>query len=112
MTRTALRIAAFALGLGIAMPSWAGQYAVTLGTTYSSLPIPVSRSFLSIDNEAAAGGNAIACAFFGATPAINAAGSWTIPAGFTRTWRQPNVPGSTVNCVASGANTPVTVEAE
>ena len=84
--------------------------AVTIGTTsMQALAAAVSvRRFLAIDNESVTA--AVACAF-GATAAINSAGSWTIPPGMTRTWNGTFVPSDAVNCIAGAANTPLTIEA-
>ena len=68
------------------------------------------RSQLAIDNESAT--YAVACAF-GATAALNTAGSWTIPAGMTRTWPAVSggfVPSDTVNCIAGAASTPISIQ--
>ena len=84
---------------------------VTLGAT-STQVIAGSvngRRFLAIDNESVTA--TVACAF-GATAALNSAGSWTIPPGMTRTWNGGFVPSDTVNCIASAAGTAVTVEAD
>jgi Zn-dependent alcohol dehydrogenase len=84
--------------------------AVTVGTSSAqALAAAVSvRRFLAIDNESTTA--AVACAF-GATAALNTAGSWTIPPGMTRTWNGTFVPSDAVNCIAGAAGTPVTVEA-
>lgn len=85
--------------------------AVTVGTTSSQALAAAAgiRRFLAIDNESMTA--AIACAFGGAA-ALNTAGSWTIPPGMTRTWNGTFVPSDAVNCIASAAGTPVTVEAD
>ncbi|HEV2303336.1 MAG TPA: hypothetical protein VGR91_17350 [Stellaceae bacterium] len=83
--------------------------AVTLGTISTQVLAAVtSRKFLSIDNESASA--AIACAL-GTAAAINAAGSFTIEPGWTRTWDGSFVPSDAVNCIAASGSTPVTVEA-
>ncbi len=65
-----------------------------------------SRTLLAIDNESTTA--TIACRF-GATAALNTAGSFTIPAGATRTWNSYPVPIEAVNCIAS-ASAPATIE--
>lgn len=68
------------------------------------------RMLVAIDNESSTA--TIACAF-GATAALNTAGSFTITAGATRIWGNPGfVPTDAINCIASGASTPVTVEVQ
>lgn len=68
------------------------------------------RMFLSINNESTTA--TIACAF-GATAAINTAGSYTISPGQGRTWtgsRDFPLKGDAINCIASAASTPATFE--
>lgn len=69
------------------------------------------RLFLSIDNESATA--TIACSF-GGTAAANTAGSYTIAPGQTRTWgpaaADSPLNGAAVNCIASAASTPATIE--
>lgn len=66
-----------------------------------------SRQLLAIDNESATA--SIACAF-GATAALNTAGSFTLPPQSTRTWTSYPVPAAAVNCISSAATSPATVE--
>ena len=94
-----------------AMPAYAQDHPVTLGTSPTVLSIPNTFRVLAIDNEAATGGNAIACAFYGSTPSLNSAGSWTIMPGDTRVWAGAATPSGPTTCVAGGTGTPVTVEA-
>jgi hypothetical protein len=84
---------------------------VTIGTSSGQALAgsALGRRFLAIDNESVTA--TVACAF-GATAALNTAGSWTIPPGMTRTWNGSFVPSDTVNCIASAAATPVTIEAD
>lgn len=82
--------------------------AATVGTSSAQVLAAASRRLLAIDNESTTA--TIACAF-GATAAINTAGSFTIPPGVTRTWRDYPVPADAVNCIASASSTPATVEA-
>lgn len=88
-----------------------GFYAVTAGTSSSTaLAAAVhNRTLIAIDNESASA--SIAVCFGSCTPALNTAGSFTIPPGQTRTWRGPYVPADQINVIASAASTPVTVEA-
>jgi hypothetical protein len=84
---------------------------VTVGTSSATALANsvLGRRFLAIDNESVTA--TVACAF-GATAALNTAGSWTIPPGMTRTWNGSFVPSDAVNCIASAAGTPVTLEAD
>ena len=84
--------------------------AATVGVT-SAQVVAVSatrRVIVAIDNESTSA--TIACAF-GATAALNTAGSFTIPPGVTRVWDGTFVPSDAINCIASAGSTPVTVEA-
>lgn len=86
----------------------AGALACTVGTPSVQCAAAVtSRKLLAIDNESASA--TVACAF-GATPALNTAGSWTIPPGDSRSWSGAFIPNDQVNCIAGAASTPVTVE--
>lgn len=80
----------------------------TIGTSSAQVLAAGSRRLVTIDNESATA--TIACAF-GATAAINTAGSYTIAPGYTRVWDKYPVPADAVNCIASAASTPATVEA-
>jgi hypothetical protein len=103
----------FALVLGGALPSRAAVIGVTVGTTPSQVlaaPTAAPRHFIEIDNEAT-GTTAIACAFGGATPALNSAGSYTIPAGQQRVWNGALYRSwDPINCISAAAGTPVTIE--
>lgn len=68
------------------------------------------RVLLAIDNESTTA--TIACTVDGTTAALNSAGSWTIGPGATRVWDGTMVPTGPVKCIASGASTPVTIEAD
>ena len=81
----------------------------TVGTVSVQVLAGAVRKFLAIDNESPS--TMLACAL-GSTAMLNSAGSFTIPAGTTRTWDGSFVPSDAVNCVASAAGTPVTLEAE
>lgn len=90
-----------------------GFTAVTVGTSsaqaLAAAPLPNGRKLLAIDNESTTA--TIACRF-GAAAALNTAGSYTIPAGAIMTWSAPSyVPADVVNCIATAAGTPVTIEA-
>jgi hypothetical protein len=81
----------------------------TVGTSSAQcVAAAASRVTMAIDNESTTA--TIACNF-GGTAALNAAGSWTIPPGDTRTWNGSFVPADAINCIASAASTPVTIEA-
>ena len=84
--------------------------AVTVGTSSAqALAKPViAYRMLAIDNESATAN--IACSF-GGTAALNTAGSYTIPAGLTRTWAAPGwTMNQAINCISDTASTPVTIE--
>lgn len=97
----------------VALPSnGAGSASgLTVGITSSQAlgAAVIGRKFLAIDNESTTA--TVACAF-GAPAAINAAGSFTIPPGFTRTWDGTFVPNDAVSCIASAGATPVTIEVD
>ena len=82
--------------------------AATITSTSAQVLAGASRKLLAIDNESLTA--SIACAF-GATAVLNTAGSFTIPAGSTRTWSAYPVPADAVNCISSVASSPATVEA-
>lgn len=88
--------------------------AVTVGTSSAQAlaAATATRSFLLIQNLSNSAN--IACRF-GAAAALNTAGSFMIPAGQTFSWdlRDPNqfaLPNTAVNCIASAASTPVTIQ--
>ncbi len=83
--------------------------ACTVGTTSAACAAAAtSRVLVAIANESTSA--TIACSFGGAA-ALNAAGSWTIPPGDTRSWSGSFVPAEAINCIAGAASTPVTIEA-
>jgi hypothetical protein len=82
--------------------------AYTCPTASGTLLPQAPRQMLAIDNESSSANIAIS---FGGTAALNTAGSWTIPAGMTRSWSGPFVPSDAVNCITSGGSgTPVTIQ--
>jgi Zn-dependent alcohol dehydrogenase len=88
----------------------AGASGCIVGTSSAQCAAAVAgRRLLAIDNESPTA--TIACAFGNMTPALNTAGSWTIPPQSVRDWSGSYVPNDAVNCVASAAGTPVTIEA-
>lgn len=82
--------------------------AATITNASTQFLAAASRRLLSIDNESTTA--TIACAF-GATAAINTAGSFTLVPGTTRVWNSYPVPADAVNCISSAATSPATVEA-
>ncbi|MGH7090307.1 MAG: hypothetical protein ACREE4_15835 [Stellaceae bacterium] len=79
---------AAALVLGSALPSRAAVIGVTVGTAPSQVlaaPTNAPHHLIEIQNEVT-GTTAIACTFGSGTPALNSAGSYTIPAGGTMVW--------------------------
>ena len=72
---------------------------------------PNAVSLLAIDNESAT--IAIACSFGSETTAsVNTAGSFTIPAGFTRVWQGLYVPTDQINCISASSTADMTIERE
>jgi hypothetical protein len=83
------------------------QQAASVGTSPSTVLAARNRGMLVLDNESATA--TIACAF-GATPALNTAGSWTLPPGTTRSWAGPLVPNEALECISSASATPLTIQ--
>lgn len=82
----------------------------TVGTTSGScLAAGTAATFLQAQNTSATA--TIACAF-GATAALNAAGSFQLAPGQSASWGPATggVPTGALNCVASAASTPLYVE--
>ena len=84
-----------------------GVCAVSLGNASTPILGGGNRGILAVDNESTTA--TIACAF-GITAVLNSAGSWTIPPGVTRVF-DVFPPSDQLNCIASGAATPVTAYA-
>lgn len=104
---------AAALVLASAAPGRAAVIGATVGTSASTVlaaPTVKPHTFVQIQNEAT-DTTAIACTFGSGTPALNSAGSYTIPAGGTMTWSGTNYRSwDPINCIAGAAGTPVTIE--
>jgi hypothetical protein len=84
--------------------------AATIGTASAQvIAATTARKVLAIHNQSATA--TVSCAF-GTTALAGAAGSWDIPPQQTLTWSESFVPPDAVNCLASAAATPVTVEAQ
>ncbi len=77
-----------------------------------AVTLPTQTTVLAIDNESASA--TIACAFANGTAALNTAGSWTIPPGFTRTWffgpKLGLINPGILNCISGAATSPATIE--
>lgn len=87
--------------------AFAGDHAFTLTTSPTTVVAAGYHKLVAVDNESAV---AVACSYIG-TPAVNTAGSWTIPAGSTRTWSsEAAIPKTVLQCVAASATAAVTVE--
>lgn len=88
-----------------------GAYSsATVGTSSAQvLAASTAKTLLDIVNESTTA--TIACAL-GATAVINGAGSITIPPGWHRSWEGSFVPSDAVNCIASGASTPISIGAK
>jgi hypothetical protein len=81
---------------------------VTISATSTQVLASSARTLVGIDNESAS--VTIACAF-GVPAVLNSAGSFTIPAGMTRTWRDYPLPTEAMNCISSaGGGGPATIE--
>jgi hypothetical protein len=87
-----------------------GAYSgTTVGTTAAVvLAANTAHAYLDIVNQSSTA--TIACNF-GGTAVINGPGSITIPPGWHRSWEGFFVPTDAVSCVASAANTPITIGA-
>jgi hypothetical protein len=83
--------------------------AATVGTSSVEVLAASPRHRLEIANESSTA--SIACAF-GTLAALNAAGSFTIGPLASHLWGTFPVNSSAVNCIASTAGTPVTVDAQ
>ena len=106
-----------ALILAVALPAnqvGAAVSGVTVGTSPALvLAAPATRGYRLVVIRNQSGSATIACAPDNATPAIGAAGSFDIAAGAERTWSAAGVVfAGAWYCIASGASTPVTIEAE
>lgn len=122
--RPPIRAAALLLGLFAATPVMAascplaaglsGSCGATIGTgavTVLSAKTTSGWRLMLVDNESTSA--TIACTDDGTTPAINAAGSYTIPPGGTRVWQASNVVfAGPMICLASAGSTPVTVKGQ
>ncbi len=93
--------------------AFAGDASFTL-TTAPVIVVPGGyHTTIAIDNESTT--IAVACSFLG-TPAVNTAGSWTIPFGATRAWSSnprtgaSAIPGTPLKCVAASTTAAITVE--
>lgn len=106
---------AAALILGGVAPGRAAVIGATVGTSPNQVlaaPILAPRHFLELDNESTGSpAPTIACAFGGATPALNSAGSYTIPAGGQRIWDSTWYSSwDAIACISSAAGGQLTIE--
>jgi len=81
--------------------------ATITSTSAQILAAAAQRQLVVIDNESTTA--TIACAF-GATAAINTAGSFTIEPNTVRVWNSAPIPTDAVNCISSAASSPATIE--
>lgn len=107
---------------GGAAPPVDGVCAITLGASPATILTGYQAQgfggsgyrLIAVDNESPTASIAV-CFGAGCTPALNTAGSYTIPPGSTRLWSVPYGAGGgyndQMNGVASASSTPVTVEA-
>lgn len=86
----------------------------TVGTSaVTCVPARTTAPYRSVDIGDESASASIACTDDGSTPALNAAGSYTIGPLAARHWGQANtVYSGPFKCVGSGAGTPVTFSAE
>jgi hypothetical protein len=110
--RRALKWLATAILIAASAPAFAAP--CTVGTSpIVCLAAKTTHPYrlMVVDNESTTA--TIACTDDGTTPAINTAGSYTMPLGTTRTWSAANVEFiGPLTCIASGAATPVTVKGQ
>ncbi len=90
------------------------DYSATLGTTVSTcVPADASRKTLIIENPYASGANNVCyCVGASCTPSCSStAGSSVLAPGAIDSWAPGAAPREAVQCIASGATTPVTIRA-
>lgn len=91
-----------------------GTCACTVGTGATTcLAAKTAAPYRDVVIQNLSASATIACTDDGSTPAIGAAGSWTIAPGTTSQWASSNVAftGPFI-CIASAAATPVTVKGQ
>lgn len=82
--------------------------AATVGVSSTSALAAGTRKYLFIQNVSATA--LIACRPDNGTAALNTAGSFMLPPLASRTWEGSATPNGQVNCIASAASTPATIE--
>lgn len=81
----------------------------TVGTTHGQvLGAGQVSVYLFLGNPSAAGGNTVYCRF-GGTATVAGAGTISIAPGQSYTWESSYAPRDAVDCVATGASTPLTI---
>lgn len=81
----------------------------TVGTGHAQvLAASQVRLYLMLHNPSVAGGNTIYCSF-GGTATVAGAGTVSIAPGQYVTWESSYAPIDAIDCIASGASTPMTL---
>ncbi len=89
------------------------DYSTTLGTTSAAcVPADASRKTLFIENPLGGTNNVCYCVGALCTPSCGAAGTSVLPPGAPDFWANGSAPGDAINCIASGATTPVTIRSQ
>jgi hypothetical protein len=111
ITRIALRAAAFAAGLGIALPTSAQvtvyDNSATVGTSAAQCVPAGAKTTLVLKNQSAS--NTVTYCFAPCSPSGGASGSYDIATSSSAWWPPGAAPKNAINCVASGASTPLSV---
>lgn len=82
--------------------------AATVGVASASVLAAGTRKYLFMQNVSATA--SVACRPDNGTAALNTAGSFMLTPGGSRTWEGSATPNGQINCIASAASTPVTIE--
>lgn len=82
----------------------------TVGTAHAQVLAAGQASvYLMLANPSAAGTNTIYCRFDGTNAVVNAAGTVPIAPGQINTWESNAVPLTAIDCISTGASTPLTI---
>jgi hypothetical protein len=82
--------------------------AASVGVSSAQALAPGARKYLFVQNVSATA--SVGCNFGGGTAALNTAGTRMLPPYASATFEESFVPNQAVNCIASAASTPVTIE--
>ena len=81
----------------------------TVGASHgNALAANVVTTYLLLHNPSAAGGNTIYCSF-GGTATVAGAGTVSIAPGQYVVWESSYAPRDAIDCIATGASTPLTI---